>query len=93
MGMENHATPVPNEKACSICNLVKPLPFFENDKRRPDGHGPRCKECIRDKVKKGIKVTIAKLEKAKEVVETKVTITKDKYGVERSASNQCDCGH
>lgn len=35
------------EKKCSICGQTLPLSNFENDKRRPDGHGPRCKECVK----------------------------------------------
>jgi hypothetical protein len=39
------------EKQCSICGNMKPLEVFENDKRRPDGHGPRCKDCVKAKAK------------------------------------------
>lgn len=35
------------EKKCSICGQIKQLDVFENDKRRPDGHGPRCKPCVK----------------------------------------------
>ena len=38
-----------NGKVCSICGSWKMLDSFENDKRRPDGHGPRCKWCIKQK--------------------------------------------
>ena len=44
---------IPSEKKCSICGQTKSLSEFERDKRRPDGHGPRCKPCIKAKQKGG----------------------------------------
>ena len=114
--MENHTTPIPQEKACSICGTVKPLADFENDKRRPDGHGPRCKDCI--KAKRGSNKE-AKQKKAAEFVAKELKEGtkpksvqgpkteepkpksrlqgkdpyKDKYGVDWSPTNMCDCGH
>jgi hypothetical protein len=44
--MDNQSS---GQKTCSICKETKPLDVFETDKRRPDGHGPRCKPCIKAK--------------------------------------------
>lgn len=110
--MENHATSIPQEKQCSICGGVKSLSVFENDRRRPDGHGPRCKDCIKSKRSKS-NTPEAKAKKAKEIgkkiakegwqegkreEKPKSRLQgkdpyKDKYGVDWSPTNMCDCGH
>lgn len=104
--MENHATPAPKEKPCSICGMDKPLDQFENDRRRPDGHGPRCKECIKLKRKRNFS-TGAAAEFARAIKDPKrkaklfpkekksrLQGTRpgfDKFGVDMRESAMCTC--
>lgn len=92
------------EKACSICKTSKPLEVFENDKRRPDGKGPRCKPCIKSKsaLKKtcGEILEIRKIAKNKEKcvsgfpMKTECKPIKPKKEEPHvKATNECDCGH
>jgi hypothetical protein len=41
--------PIPIEKACAICKVVKPLDDFAKNNRRADGRGSYCKPCAREK--------------------------------------------
>lgn len=34
-------------KVCSTCKTPKPLTEYWRSRRRPDGYGPRCKDCRR----------------------------------------------
>jgi hypothetical protein len=41
--------PIPTEKTCAICGVVKPLDEFARNNRRPDGRGSYCRPCAREK--------------------------------------------
>lgn len=80
------------EKVCSICGKSVILDLFENDKRRPDGHGPRCKPCIKAKVQK----VPGRKELAVENMLTHRQVfgdeKRDKYGSLRPGLDNCICG-
>lgn len=41
-----------NEKVCHKCKVSKPLTHFHRNRREPDGHHTRCKECRKSDSKK-----------------------------------------
>lgn len=47
--LPRESKPIPAEKTCAICEVVKPLDDFAKNNRRPDGRGSYCKPCAREK--------------------------------------------
>lgn len=40
-------TQIPAEKACTKCQIIKPLEDFTFDKRKKDGRQPHCRDCVK----------------------------------------------
>ena len=47
MNENNNVVLPPIMKECNVCKQVKKLELFKKDKRRNDGYGSSCKECIK----------------------------------------------
>jgi hypothetical protein len=86
------------EKFCKLCTQVKPIDAFPNQKDKPDGKNPNCKDC-RNKQKKDRNDFLKQAEEnnvEKECVVCKTTKSFTEFGTNKKTkdgfNNSCkDC--